>query len=44
MSLIKSVVGPEEVELFAIECPLFTLQHLQLLINSHQTWSNNTGP
>ena len=36
-SLIMGQIEPEHPELFALT--LFTLQHLQILTNQHQTWS-----
>ena len=45
MSLIMDLIRPELLELSALELEnflyltLFTLQHLQILTNQHQTWS-----
>ena len=45
MSLIMDLIGPELSELSTLELEnflyltLFTLQHLQILTNQHQTWS-----
>ena len=45
MSLIMGQIEPEHPELFALEFgkiaeyDLFTLYHLQLMSNQHQTWS-----
>ena len=45
MSLIMELIGPELSELSALELEnlpyvtLFTLYHLQILTNQHQTWS-----
>ena len=44
MSLIMGQIEPEHPELFALEFgkiaeSLFTLEHLQILTNQHQTWS-----
>ena len=43
MSLIMGQIEPEYLELFALEfgkiaMTLFTLYHLQILTNQHQTW------
>ena len=45
MRSIMAQIGPEHLELFALEFgkiaeyELFTLYHLQILTNQHQTWS-----
>ena len=45
MSLIMGQIKPENPELLALEfgkllnLTLFTLYHLQILTNQHQTWS-----
>ena len=46
MSSIMGQIEPEHLELFALEfekemlnMTLFTLYHLQILANQHQTWS-----
>ena len=50
MSLIMDLIGPELSELSALELKifpcltLFTLQHLQILTNQHQTWSKCIWP
>ena len=50
MSLIMGVIVIEQLESFALELEkllyltLFTLLHIQLLTNLHQTWSNYTLP
>ena len=50
MSLNMGQIEPEHPELFALEfgkkllnMTLFTLYHLQILINQHQTWSKCMG-
>ena len=45
MSSIMGQIEPEHPKLFALEFgkiaeSLFTLYHLQMLTNQHQTWSN----
>ena len=48
MSSTMGVIRPVQLELYALELEkwlhftLFTLYHLQLLINRHQTWSEYT--
>ena len=50
MSLIMDLIGPELSKLSALELEnltyltSFTLQHLQILTNQHQTWSQCICP
>ena len=50
MNSIMDLIGPELSELFALELEnlplltLFTLWHLQILINQYQTWPHYICP